>query len=222
MTGRGDAGFTLVELMIAIALLGMLTVLAYGAVQFGNLSWRHAGLRRDANADRAAVRQLLGRSIRTAYPAFRSSEYGDRRIAFHGEPETLEMIAPLPEALTPGIMAVERFVLGVDSEHSALMMQWHLDLLAATGDALPSQAVQVARSIAKLRFAYFGRLRDDQAPAWFDRWSGMDRLPELVRVRIWRIGDTDAPWLDFSAETGTTTNTACVYDLESPTCRRLQ
>ena len=67
MRQHEDAGFTLVELLIAIALLGMLTVLAYGAVQFGNLSWRHASVRRDADADRAAVRRLLGRSIETAY-----------------------------------------------------------------------------------------------------------------------------------------------------------
>ena len=222
MNEREDSGFTLVELLIAMALLGALTVLAYGAVQFGNLSWRHAGLRRDADADRTATRQLLGRSIRTAYPAFASAEYGDRRIVFDGQPEALELIAPLPEALTPGIMAVERFALSPGPDHSSLTLSWHVDLPSPTGGALPFQRVQVAHSVSVLHFAYFGRLNVDEAPGWSERWSGMDHLPDLIRVRVWRDGNIEAPWLDFSVATGTTTNTACVYDLESPNCRRLQ
>lgn len=217
-----DAGFTLVELLIAIALLGMLTVLAYGAVEFGNLAWHNASNRRDADADRAAIRQLLEQSIRTAYPAYASTEYADRRIAFDGKAASLQLIAPLPEALTPGLMAVERFDISPANGEPVLRMSWHLDLPKATGGPLPSKVVRVAAFVSRIRFAYFGRLRDDQPSAWFDHWSGMEHLPDLVHVTVWREGRPEAPWLEFSTATETTTNTACVYDPESPICRRLE
>ena len=219
---QGEVGFTLVELLIAMALLGMLTVLAYGAVQFGNLSWRHVEARRDADADRAAVRRVLGRAIETAYPEFASPNYADRQIAFDGEPTSLQLIAPLPEALSPGLMAVEKFGLGNGSDSMLLLMTWRLDLPAATGGPLPSKITPVARSIASIHLTYFGRSKDGDPPAWFDQWSGMDHLPDLVHVRVWRQGRPNVPWLEFSVAPGTTTNVACVYDLESPTCRRLE
>ncbi len=205
-----------------MAILGMLTILAYGAVRFGGLSWTHATIRREQASDYAAVRRLLSDSIRSAYPGYRSSDYTDRRITFDGQPDTLELVAPLPEALTPGIMAAERFERVVSSGKASLGMAWHLDLPSASGGPLPSQTVLIARSIARLRFAYLGRVKGDEAPEWFDRWSNMDHLPELVRVQIWKDPEAALPWLDFSVETKTTINTACVYDLESPTCRRVE
>jgi general secretion pathway protein J len=219
---RSDAGFTLVELMIAVALMGMLTMLAYGAVQFGNLSWHHIDSSRDADAERTAIRQLLLHAITGAYPGFSSAEYNDRSIAFSGEKEALQLVAPLPEALSPGVMAVEQFSMGRQGDRSSLLMSWHLDLPAATGGTLPSQVVRIASSISAIRFGYFGRVKEGNPPAWFDRWSGLDHLPELVRVQVWRADGGKTPWLDFSAETQTTANVACVYDPQTPICRRLE
>jgi prepilin-type N-terminal cleavage/methylation domain-containing protein len=220
MKARADSGFTLLEVLIALGLLGMLTVLAYGAVQFGNLSWRHTRHKRDADADRAAIRQVLGHSIETAYPAFRSTDYADRRIAFDGEPASVQLIAPLPEALTPGVMAVERFALTQDGEGSSLVMSWHLDLPAAKGGAMPTQTTRIAAPLSALRFSYFGHVKDGDAAAWFEQWRDMDHLPELVHVQAWRQGNTGPAWLDFVVAPTTTTPTDCVYDLEGPICRR--
>lgn len=221
MTAPGGAGFTLVELLIAIALIGMLTVLAYGDVQFGNLSWHHANLVRNADAELVAIRQVLGRSIANAYPAYASGDLADTKIAFDGAAETLDLVAPLPEAFGPGLMAAERFAVDRRSK-PALVMSWRLNLPAATGGALPVRTVPLAQSVATIRFAYFGRQKQDQTAAWYDKWSGMRWLPELIRVRVWREGVPDRAWLDFAVEPKLTTNVACAYDQIGPECRRQQ
>ena len=91
----------------------------------------------------------------------------------------MQLIAPLPEALTPGIMAVERFAVVREDDNSTLTMSWHIDLPAATGGPLADKSVLVAHTIGGVQFSYFGRQQEDEAPGWFDRWSGMDHLPRV-------------------------------------------
>ncbi len=222
MTEERDAGFTLVEVLIALSLLGMLTVLSYAAIQFGNLSWLHVRAHRDRDEDRAAIRRVLGRSIAQAYPAFASADITDQTILFAGGAESLELVAPLPEALSPGLMAVERFGLSKGTGGDTLTMAWRLDLPAAKGGVLPARETILAEGAGAVRFSYFGRVNDQQAAQWSDTWQGMDHLPEMVRVQVWQQRVAGVPLVDFTVETEATVSVSCVYDPSDIVCRRMQ
>lgn len=217
-----DAGFTLVEVMVVLALLGMLTVLAYGAVSFGAFAWRRTSEHRAKDADRMAVVRVLRESITRAYPAFRSRNPSDLRIRFNGTKDSLELIAPLPEAIEAGVMARERFYVGAFEAGPVLCMDWALDLPAATSGELKPRVVRLADAVSILQLGYFGAVDRLHGRSWHDQWLDMTALPEMVRARIWRVGDTGAPWIDMTVETRTTTNTDCAYDPLDTTCRRLE
>ena len=217
MTARREAGFTLLELLVAVALLGLLTVIAYGGVRFGSLSWTHAERNRTADADQAAIVRVLRQALANAYPGYASANPADPTVAFSGAAEQLTLLTPLPDAIEPGVMAVRRFRL---AEDGTLVMDWRLDLPAADGESAPFRTTPLAGGIARLRFSYFGPSLNPLDPAsWFDQWTGMRGLPELVRVQAWRRAE-DAPFVRLVTATAITTNTECVYDPTDANCRR--
>lgn len=224
MTQRAALGFTLVELLIAVALLGALTAVAYGALRLGGTTWRRTAAQRQLEADREATIAMFRRAVTEAYPAFASRDPGDRRIWFDGETNALRVLAPLPAALEAGVMAREGFYANAAAGHHALVMSWVLDLPGASGAALPEHVTALTETVTGLRFDYFGSPKEDEAPAWHDTWRGQDHLPTLVRLRVWREAapwQGAMPWIDVTNGTEVTASVDCVYLPGEAECRRL-
>jgi general secretion pathway protein J len=222
--GHAEAGFTLLELLVVTVLLALLSALVFGGLRFGSLSWTHAERRRLNTADMVAVISVLRDAISHAYPEFATSRITDSTVVFDGDPDTLTLVTPLPAAIEAGVLARETFFVAPDiAGHPALFMTWRLDLPASDDSPLPPERrVMLADHVNRVVFQYFGLVASDQPARWIDRWSGRDRLPELVRVHIERDRAVSRPWPDLIAEPKATTNVACFYDPVYPQCRRLQ
>lgn len=89
--GRGRAaGFTLLELLIALAIFAIMSVIAYGGLRTVLETRDHAA----AAAERLAALQLafviIGRDLEQAIDRPVRDEFGDRERAMEGNAETLE------------------------------------------------------------------------------------------------------------------------------------
>ena len=104
-----EAGFTLVELLVAVTLLALLTTLVFGAIKYGARAWAETDHRAVAAADLSAVQDVFRHAIGGAYPAFASADPTDREVAFDGAGEWLALVAPLPAAIASGVEAQQRF-----------------------------------------------------------------------------------------------------------------
>jgi hypothetical protein len=205
-----------------MALFGLLSALAFGGIRFAAASWGHAERRRLDTADMTAVANLLRAAIEDAYPAFAGRDAGDPSVAFEGGPDSLALVTALPAAVEAGVLARERFFLAPGADgRPALFMSWRLDLPGPDENSQPPEHRALLLAPAGgLALGYYGTVSPGQAPAWADRWSGRDRLPELVRVRIARPPGSD-PWPDLVAAPKATTSTDCLYDQAYAQCRRL-
>jgi general secretion pathway protein J len=217
------AGFTLVELLIALTLLGLLTTLIFGGLRLAARAWAKVDDRAAEAADQWAVEDVLRHAVTAAYPAFASADPGDRTIVFDGTDKTLALLAPLPQAIGSGITAQMRFFLA-DQEHSrTLVMGWRLDLpSAATGASLPENQVKLLDHVRSIQFEYFGPAAEGGAPIWQAQWSGRDRLPDLVRIHLERDGPASSDWPDLLVEPRAAMNSACLYDAATLGCRRIR
>jgi general secretion pathway protein J len=219
----GEAGFTLVELLIAVTLLALLTTLVFGALKYAGRAWAETDHRAVAAADLSAVQAVFRHAITGAYPAFASADPTDHEITFDGAGEWLALVAPLPAAIASGVEAQQRFFVEGEGQSRALVMGWRFDL-PSSDEATPSpeNRVRLLDHVRALRFAYYGALDPTQAPGWWERWSGYARLPELVRVHIERDDPVLPQWPDLVVETRATANTACLYDAAAGACRRFR
>src|SRR3954466_6122521 len=91
-----DAGFTLVEVLVALALFSLLAVLLFDNVKFGLQAWRSGSARADALQRDVAAQDVLRRLIGNLYPMMLGEGSAQRRIDFDGQAESLEFLGDAP------------------------------------------------------------------------------------------------------------------------------
>jgi general secretion pathway protein J len=189
------AGFTLVEILVAITLLGLLMAALFGGVQLGVRAWEASEERLDESSRLATVQGFLRERLAQAYLLEDLAPRADAVPPFMGEPDRLSFVTLMPEHLGGGF---QRMVLAVTAaaEESDLTIAWwpaELDDAAVDPEVLRSRALLAG--VAELRLAYFGSVERNQPPAWHEVWGQPD-LPQLVRVQL-RFPDQDVrSWPD--------------------------
>jgi general secretion pathway protein J len=178
-----EAGFTLIEVLVSLVLLGLVLALLSGAIRFARGTWDAAG-----RLDREAGYDVAGRFLRArlgeAVPLFEPTKFGAMRVAFTGTGERIDFVAPSQNG--PVGSGLYRFVLEGGSANNiarALVIR----LAPYQPQAGPEGAFEnhvLAESVGSVTFRYFGRKDARSAPTWQDAWSRTDALPQLVEMTI--------------------------------------
>jgi general secretion pathway protein J len=213
-----QAGFTLVEVLVALILLSLLTMALFFSVRFGVTAWQRGTGRSDQIHTSMLVQDLLRRLIGQAYPLVLSDGSGNGRVDFEGTSTSLDFLAPVPVALASGGRA--RFKLSIErhGDGSDLVVTSRPELAAADAATELSRKTLLA-TIETAEFSYFGAVQSDGAAQWHDRWSGEMTLPMLVRVRLRFARGDPRLWPDLTIAPRITADVGCVYDPLTKLCR---
>jgi general secretion pathway protein J len=214
--GHGDAGFTLVELLAAIGLLSLVSVILLGGLHFGLKAWERGTTHTDRVDHVALVQSFLRRNIEDAYPYFTAATATRGQIEFEGSSSSLRLLATTSQALSSG--GRSRLSLTVVRGRQGL------DLIVEVTPELANDAEKVAKkvlltNVQSVEVAYFGRGQSDRETVWRDRWTGEPRLPDLVRIEVtFPPGDTRFwPALVVAPRIGA--DVGCIYDPLTKRCR---
>jgi len=196
----GEAGFTLLELLVAMTLLALVFGLIAGGIGFGAAVWERGG----ASAKRATELQTAHRVLRARIEAMapyrrpREPRQALQPFAVDGAPTVLVFVAPPPAELAPpGIYRYRVAVEGRDNNRT-LTLAWRRlqpDLRDFDTDSsdrtVPgkdeqdtSGSVTLMAGFAGARIQYFGAIKADDPAEWHDRWEDARQLPKLVRITM--------------------------------------
>jgi len=182
---NAEAGYTLLELLIALALLTVIASLLLNAIGSARQALDIVD-RRGTQASVPAVQSVLRRLLVEARANLDAAERADPDRAFIGEPNKLGFVSSfVPQGQYGGLW---RYQIELDSsegaaESSALVLAQQLVRPAspATSRALRTVVVNKVRTLS---VRYFGAENKDSAPVWQDAWRHPYRLPRLVSVDV--------------------------------------
>jgi general secretion pathway protein J len=212
-----EAGFTLVEMLVALALFSLIATLLFNNVRFGLKAWQIGSSQGELLARSAAAQDALRRLVGNAYPMLMASDGNDPSIDFEGAHETMTFLGDAP--VVTGGAGRFRFRLFPErkQDHTDLVISSTPELANPQEASMTTSSVLVA-DIDQVEFSYSRGGASSEA-RWSDSWSKPSNLPMLVRVRVtFRSGDTRL-WPDLLIAPRIAADVSCVYDAITKRCR---
>lgn len=216
---RDEAGFTLVELLVSLALLAVTATLLLAAVTTGHGIEHRAESAAVAGESIAAAQDVLRDRIETMV-AEAVYGAGAPTVDVRGDSSVLTFYATPADAQRPSPPLRFRLLLTRAGE----LTLFSLDPLStrANPDA-PSVAgwaqAPLLGSVTRLDIAYFGAAPPDNQRRWRNFWQDRPQLPELVRIRLGFAADDHRIWPDLIVRPAATVNSACRLDRATGRCR---
>jgi general secretion pathway protein J len=195
-----QAGFTLLEVLVAMALLGLLSTMLLGGVQLATRIMDSSRRHSDAAATLPAAYDFLRAQITQTLPIARENLRPDQRaLDFDGGSESLRIVTLAPSHLPPAAMgdsAYQSLLLQHEATHNSNSVVIAWQPYWRGGENVQQTAVRrsvLFEAITALEISYFGTPDGRQAAAWHREWKNRPNLPKLVRIRLGRDGKEPLP-----------------------------
>ena len=175
-------GFTLLELVIALAIAGALLAILLGSLRVGLAAWRQGDERAEVHQHLRSLSEILAHSVAAAFPYRQAPpEGGEPQVQFKGEAGRLSFVTfapPFPPAIPIPFTAVDFARAGVGRPGLAIRQKALPNFKPFDDEAEP---LFVDPAVTAVEFRY---LQPDGA--WTDSWDGAAEkgLPKAVEIKL--------------------------------------
>ncbi len=169
-------GFTLIEILVALALMGLIAVILITSLQIGGHTWQRVTRAVSGTDDIAQAQEILRLRLGALYPDNRST--GDIRqpLFLTSNGASLEFFGEAPEATVDGIL---RYEVGVSAASRSLEIRSWSDKEGGSGH---QSAETLLPRVASLAVQFW--LKPEATPGrWVDHWDS-NKLPKLIRIDV--------------------------------------
>lgn len=175
----GEAGFTLVEMLLALALLAVLLAAIPSTLSLANRTLATA-LRFERATNEEAAWSFMRRKVEETISLQTTASDGTFEIAFRGAPDAMTFIAPAQAGEVRGLAHFELRAANAGGS-DALTLSW-TSLRPAEGAGIERRVI--ARNVRHCRFRYYAPARLNEDAAWVETWTRRDELPALVELTL--------------------------------------
>jgi general secretion pathway protein J len=185
-TRRTNAGFTLIELVVAMALLAIMMTLLYSGLTFALRSWDAGASNGERVVDRLIGENFLRRELAQMFP-MRWKNPMVLSFAFDGQTDSLRFTSSRPPGMTQGGLSLVGLAVEPDEKTRSrnLVMRRAMpdDDAKDFGPLDSGERTVLLTGVDRVEFAYFGADNDFAEPTWRDKWALPSRMPQVIRIR---------------------------------------
>lgn len=200
-----EAGFTLVELLVSLSLLGMMMMILYGTLNFSAISLDKNIKSVTQNNNAYEVQSFLRNTISNIVPDLNSIRGSDNRINFN---TILEK---------DGVQG--KYNIALSESNGDLVFEWQRSETGFRNDFLPNDKSQgtviLMSDIEELNFLY-ASANVAETGSWQPIWSNSEDIPKYVKIAI----KSEKFWPEAIFQTAVSHTIDCWYDAVSRSCQR--
>ncbi len=196
------AGFTLVELLLAITLMSILLGLTYSGLRAATRSSERGEAILAAGGELRSAHQFMRRQLNQMLPLpfALEGESDEVRVVFEGDSRRIQYVAPMPGYLGAGGPQVQLVELAQGYDGNAVIQFSHSLLQGFEQERLfDRDPVILLEGIESARFEFLGRDDEGELTGWTTSWDQLDVLPVAVRLDVEFSGDLNLRWPDLVA-----------------------
>lgn len=202
-------GFTLLEMLVGLTLLGILLILVYSALNLGLRAW-DAGDRQVSEASHQRIVQtFLRRELGQVFPV-RWRGIAESKIAFEGGKHEIKFVTALNLGASTregGLQWGHLYLADDDRDgvrrRSLFLKREVFDLLAKDWAGLDAaKPTRLIEGVKEMQIAYLGNENDSADPKWLDEWNNPIRVPLAIRITLKTALGRDVPVLVVALKLG--------------------
>lgn len=181
-----ERGFTLMELLVAMTLLGILMTALFGSLQLGTRVWEVSEKVLDESEQTQVIRGFLRGRFEQALPMTLVQDKDQAVTIFKGERTALRFASSMPISVGADVFVLELSLKSrqtLDSRKD-LVLRWRsFDPVRGTESEQASERFMI-EDVHDIAFGYFGATEDGLSPSWSTVWQDQALLPNLIRIDI--------------------------------------
>jgi general secretion pathway protein J len=175
-----SAGFTLLEMLVVLVVLGFLMIGLTQGVRAGFALWGAQTRRVGETADLDAAARIMRTLLTDVAPPSSAGITTTAGAAFKGTSESVSFVGDLPT----GLGTTQRADITLQLQQGRFVLSWTPHRHELSGAPAPEPAhVELVGGVNRIEFSYWGAASPDQTGSWQAQWDA-GAIPELIRVRL--------------------------------------
>ena len=213
MNRQNESGYSLVELLVVLALFGLIAIAMTGGIRFGARAWEKSGAQADAIERIEGAQNMLRTLLQRVVPRDLDPENPADPDVFQASRYRMTFTALSPSAIEANGLA--RFVLEVTeaSGKKKLNLSW-----TGISGTTVRQTQTLLVDASDISFA-FATLDQTGVFVWRDDWIEQFGAPALVIVRAKFPVGSAIQWPELVIRPRISRDPSCIYDPVSFSCR---
>jgi len=188
-----SSGFTLIEVIVTLTILGFIVLMVSGTFRLGLSSWEKGDAIKEDYQKIRMTSQLVSRQLKSLVPYKIKTEKAEGNyLAFDGKAHSLRFVSALPiKAKRPEGFVYVVYQFKDDGEkkgHLLLYEQRALNRDFFEDELKEDSAVTLFGGISQVRFEYFREADGEKSrmEEWVEEWNAKEEkeLPRAVRMTV--------------------------------------
>lgn len=191
-----SAGFTLIEVVLALTIFALIGGILYGAFSLGHSAVEKSQVNSTRNQKQRSIADLLGSYVRSTFPYRESPQ--EQTAFFEGDVESLTFVSAYSQGMGGRGMAKIQITKDEDDNGRGTVKLEEtapVRLSSESGGGGQTYSIVLQDNVKEFRLAYLDPQAEEET--WEDRWDGRERrvLPRAVRFTYQDERGKEVRWI---------------------------